>query len=263
MASNVISNRLKRHCSPLFMVWLLIAGLAGMAGIVVAQKIEWPEPSSYAPVRDIEQQLEYFQKQIAKDLEQPEDFGDDQRDRIDKNASTLAVLALVLAHHNEDSPLKASATAMIPAAQRLAAASQDYKQAHEAMESLRKVEKQEGDPSVEWEPVADLSVLMKQVPIVNNRLRRGVNGRRFRRSLNQNAGLAATLASLAQASALDTTYCDDEEDEKAWRLICSDMRDTAAMVNAAVRDMDQKGAKVALQRLAESCDACHHRFRDE
>ena len=118
------------------------------------------------------------------------------------------------------------------------------------------------DKEIVWEPIADLSQLMKQVPIVNNKLRRGVNGRRFRRSRDATAGHAATLAALAQASLLDTTYCSDEDDEKKWQEICAEMRDAAYSVNQYVRKGDQAAAKKGLARLVETCDACHHSFRD-
>ena len=112
------------------------------------------------------------------------------------------------------------------------------------------------------EPVADLAMLMQQVPIVNASLRKGVNGRRFSRDAKRSAGRAVTLAVIAQASMMDTTYCGDEEDEKAWKKICADMRDACAEVYKAMLDKDQKRAKAANAKVVETCDACHHKFRD-
>ena len=103
---------------------------------------------------------------------------------------------------------------------------------------------------------------MRQVPINNNSLRRGVGGRRFKRSIERNAGYAATLAAIAQASMIDTMYCADEQDEAAWIQICAEMRDSAAEVNAAVRQNDQPRAKTALVGLVKTCDKCHDVFRD-
>ena len=60
----------------------------------------------------------------------------------------------------------------------------------------------------------------------------------------------------------DLVYCEDEEAEQKWQEICAEMRDAAAAVGAAVRKNDQETAKQGLAKLAATCDACHHEFRD-
>ena len=238
-------------------------GLMLVAGLVLGQRPTESVPSEYAPIQDIENQLDYFTTQIKKDLEDPADYSEDRHGRVEKNASTLAVLALVLANHDEDSPSKPGAAEMLKAAQLLAENAGKHEPATRLFESFQQARSAKSEDSVSWEPVADLSVLMKQIPIVNNSLRRGVSGRRFKKSLNRTAGLSATLAALAQASAIDSQYCSDEEEEGLWYSICSEMRDSAASVNAAVRNKDQAGAKAALARLVTSCDKCHDQFRAE
>ena len=57
-------------------------------------------------------------------------------------------------------------------------------------------------------------------------------------------------------------YCIDEEDEAKWAQICVDMRDAAAQVQVAVRRKDKDTAVAGLAKLVETCDACHHAFRD-
>ena len=207
--------------------------------------------------------MDYFTKQIEKDLSDPAEYGEARQGRVEKNASTLAVLALVLANHDKDSPSKLGAAGMLEAAQLLAGNAGKHEPAVQHFKAFHQARSSQGGEPVSWEPVADLSVLMKQVPIVNNNLRRGVGGRRFKRSIDRAAGLSATLAALAQASAIDTQYCSDEEEESLWYAICGEMRDSAASVNAAVRNEDQAGAKAALAKLVTSCDKCHHRFRPE
>ena len=219
--------------------------------------------SAYAPLADIENQVDFFTNRIGKKLESPDDYDSDGKEGVVRDASTLAVLSLLLAHHDESGKLNRNATALLRASQELIESADDYQDALSAWEAVLAAPRVAGEVStMGWQPVADLSVLMKQVPIVNNSLRRGVHGRRFQRSKEKTAGLAATVAALAQASACDTAYCSDAEEEQLWAEMCEEMRDSAAQVNIAVRQLDQAAAKKAMDQVIQSCDRCHHRFRD-
>ena len=220
-------------------------------------------PSAYAPINDLENQVRYFLERIDKALSDESSYDEDRRGRVEKDASTLAVIGLVLTLHDKSNESPTSAPALLEAAQELADAAGDFSDARMALTKLKEATTARRDAGqIEWEPVADLAVLMQQVPIVNNSLRRVVNGRRFERSVDRAAGLAATLAALAHVSSFDTDYCNGEDDERHWREICSEMRDSAARVNTAVRAVDQEAAKLGLAELVQSCDKCHHRFRD-
>ena len=241
----------------------------GWLPLLVAADTSGPSmPTQFAPVADLARQVEYFVDGLRKDLAEAGDYGEDQQSRVAKNASTLAVISLVLANHDQKSDLEnssetLSASALLVAAQGLADDAGEFGAAEAA---FAKVEAAlvggQGDTEVDWQPVAELSVLMQQVPIINNSLRRGVTGRRFKRQIDKTAGLAATLAALAHVSALDTDYCSSDDDEQAWREICYELRDAAAEIRIAVRREDQDAAKAGLARAVESCDACHERFRD-
>lgn len=235
-----------------------------LAGLAQADAPEVRKPSSYAPAKDLRGQLDSFVQKIAEDLATEADYGDDQKSRVTKDAHTLAVLALVLGMHDEENALKPSASAVVTAAGKLAAAAGDFKQATAALAEVKQaIAGAQGVEKLEWKPVADLSQLMKQVPIVNNNLRRTVTGKRFKQSLDASAGQAATLAALAQASSFDTSYCDSKDAEAKWARLCGEMRDDAAAVQAAIRKGDQAAATAGLEKLAKTCDSCHHTFRDK
>lgn len=220
--------------------------------------------SVFAPAKETEAQLKYYLDKIEKDLANKEDYSEAEQKRVGLDASTVAVLGLVLGHHDEKTTFKQGASTLIELAGELAANSDDYESANEALGNLKKVvAKPVKGEAVAWEePVADLAMLMQQVPIVNASLRKAVNGRRFSRDAKRSAGRAVTLAVIAQASMMDTSYCGDEEDEKAWQKICADMRDACSEVYKAMLDKDQKRAKAANAKVVETCDACHHKFRD-
>lgn len=239
--------------------WFVLCGVLFAIG---AAGDDMSKPSAYAPLADVLGQLEMYVKQIESDLEVEADYGPDEQDRVVKSANTLIALAQVLGNHDEDSPRKKGAGALIAAARSVSRQAKEHAMAKSAAEELRQALSAETGDDVSWEPVADLQELMKQVPIVNNRLRNGVNGSRFARLVDQNAGHAATLAAMAHVSMFDTDYCIDEEGEALWRAICAEMRDAAASTATAVRQKDQEAAKAGLVRLVETCDRCHHAFRD-
>lgn len=221
--------------------------------------------SSYAPVKAAEKQLAYFVGKIEKDLASKEEFGDGQQTRVGLNASTVSVLALSLGMHDEDTPLKASATKLIELATELADNSDDFEAATEHFAALKNAieAKPKSDPATWDEPVADLAMLMQQVPIVNNDIRRGVTDkRRFARNAARTAEKVVTLAALAQASLIDTNYCSDESEEQEWQKICADMRIACGEVYQALMAKDQAKAKAGNAKVVAACDACHEKFRD-
>lgn len=221
--------------------------------------------SSFAPAKDTEAQLEYFLNKIGRDLDNKDEYDDTAQSRVALDASTVAVLALMLGMHDEKPELKQSASVLIELAVELADSADDFDEAAQKLGELKQAvkTKPEGE-ELSWdEPVGDLAMLMQQVPIVNDPLRRGVmDKRRFARNAKQTAGRAIALAAIAQASITHTDYCSDEEDEKEWKKICEEMRDACADIYKALMAKDQNKAKEGNARVVKTCDACHHKFRD-
>ena len=250
------------------LVALVLFSLLAMTFLVRAQdegKDKKIKVSEFAPVKDIESQLEYFLGKIKKDLSDKADFGEDQHKRVGLDGSTVAVLALTLGLHDEESELRPAASKLVELANELVDNADSFDDANAAHgELLKAMETKPEGEELSWdEPVADLAMLMQQVPILNDVLRKGVNDkRRFKRNVEKNAARAATLAAIANASMMDTAYCSDEEDEAAWKQICADMRDACAEVYQALLAKDQDKAKAGNAKVVESCDACHHKFRD-
>lgn len=241
-----------------FLVLLIVPLIAADEPNVADKK-----PSQYAPIQDVVAQVEMFLKQLGEDLSAEADYGDDQKTRVVKDANTLIVLAQVLGNHDQDHEKKGAAAGLFAASEKLANSTGSYAKAKPAFDAVTAAWQATAPAEVTWDPTASLQELMAEVPILNNRLRSGVTGRRFDRTIEQNAGLATTLAAIAQASLRDTDYCDDEADQARWAKICADMRDACADVAVSVRKKDQKAATAALERVVKTCDDCHHEFRDE
>jgi cytochrome c556 len=150
----------------------------------------------------------------------------------------------------------------LPAVRKLAENIGDFAAAGAALAQVKEVAAAGGEPAaqLDWQAVAPLDALMRQVPIVNNALRRGLDPKRFDRGKKQIAGQAATLAAIAQASSFDLSDADDSSADD-WRALCREMRDAAGQINSAAHGGDPTGAQAGAKRLAQNCDACHEKFR--
>lgn len=256
------------HNLAAFLSLSLIAILTAAFRVKAEEKsapAEQPKVSSYAPAEDLAAQITLYTKQLAASLADPSLYNDQKQEAVERDANTLAVLALLLAMNDQDHALKPNAPAFLKAAQGLAENYSDYNQAVKAFaevtNALPGVTKSDG--KVTWEVVAAMSPLMKQVPIIHAPMKRGAtDARRFKRQAAQTAGQAATLAAIAQASMFNTDHA-EEEQIPAWQKYCAEMRDACGAVNAAVRSGDSAKAAEAIVALQKSCDGCHAVFRAE
>jgi hypothetical protein len=240
--------------------WLVASGEDAAAPAAAPQVAGEPKPSQYAPAADLVDQAEYYLGRLSEALVVEKEFDQDMQKRAKNDAHTLAVIALVLARHDE--PNKLQAATFLPAVRRLAEVAGDYGPAVTALAEVKRVAAEGGPPAAEiaWQTVAPLDALMRQVPIVNNSLRRGLDASRFKRQQKQTAGQAATLAAIAQAASFDLSDADDASAHD-WRTLCHEMRDVAGQVNSAVHAGDPSQAQAGAKRLAQNCDACHEKFR--
>lgn len=256
--------------SNLFMVMIAAGtGLIGLAGSlsIVAAGTPTDEvvcaPSKYVPAGDLVAQLHILVDRMHSDLASADEYESAQKQRVERDANTVAVAALVLAKHDQTSEVKKGAKAVIDAALGVAESAGEFTAANKALGRLDQALQSGAQADVTWHSVGDIQQLMLQVPKLNTSLRRSVNGRRFAKSREKAAGLAAALAAIAQVSALDDTYCSDEADEAKWVKYCVEMRDAAGGVNAAIHRGDQDGAKSMLKTMMRACDECHEHFREQ
>lgn len=221
--------------------------------------------SAYAPAEDLVGQVDYYIKRLEASLADPNDFDLAKQSRVWKDANTLAVLALVLANHDQQHPLKGSMGAMLAAAKTLATAEDDAEKATAALAAIKAARAAKGETAgdVKWEKVASVPALMKQVPLIHAGLRRAVQPNRLARLADESAGQAATLAAIAQVAMLDRQYGATEQEAAQWSAFCAEMRDASGEVNSAIHALDQARVGTGTKRLLESCDACHAKFRQQ
>ncbi|MHB0959062.1 MAG: hypothetical protein ACYC6N_31005 [Pirellulaceae bacterium] len=222
------------------------------------------KPSTYAPAQDLESQIQFFLDRIKEDLEEESKYDESRIKRVTRDANTLAVLALVLGKHDEANRYQTSAVAILANALTLAGTTQKFGEAKAAYDRLVEATTvHEASAALTWKSVGDIAELMNQVPTLNTNLRGIVRSEtRFDTSRDKAAGLAATLAAIAQVSVFDTSYCTDPADQAEWIELCGLMRDAAFEVNQAVRQGNQPAAVEGLKPFARTCDDCHEQFKD-
>lgn len=248
---------------PVAVVLVAVLSLAIMAGEPPAEEVN-RRPSTYAPAKDLESQVQFFLERIKDELKDESAYGEESVKRVQRDANTLAVLALVLGKHDEANRYQSSAATLLVSALKLAEQSQDFKEAQSAHAKLvESLDAASGSRDLAWKSVGSIVDLMHQVPTLSTKLK-GIVGseERFQKGRDEAAGLAATLAAISQISIFDDGYCNDQADQAAWVEVCGLMRDAAFDINQAVRRGDQQAAKDAIKPLNRTCSGCHDQFKD-
>jgi CRISPR/Cas system-associated endonuclease Cas3-HD len=243
---------------------VILAAVAVFVALGSRLNAEAPKVSAFAPAKDLESQVSKYLDRMDEGVKTEEEYRDAEG-RIAKDANTMVLIALALGLHDQENQYQAAAPAMIKAAQDLGKA-KSYAAAKAGVEALKKAaESKEGDASkLKWEKLASLPELMKQVPLVNNRLKRNSRTEKsFKTKSKDNAGDSAVLAVIAQGSMADTSAAKDDGQVKKWQEFCEQMRDISASINAAVREGKFDAADKGIRALSKNCDDCHDVFSPE
>ncbi len=259
--------------------WLAVAAVVCAAGAaaMAAEPPAAPKVSTFAPAKDVVAQINFYASRMedSEALQNEAAFKDaldaakdpatgktpDLPPQIAKDCNTVILLALAAGLHDKDNELKAAAPSLFKAAQELAKA-KGFAAVKAGVAAVKKaLDSTEGNPGeLKWVKSASLEQLMKQVPLVNARLKRNLRGPKFKSKAKDNAGDAATLAVIAQGSIADTSEAKSDEDVQKWFGFCTQMRDAAAGLNKAVHEGNPEAADKAMSALNQSCDDCHAVF---
>ena len=107
------------------------------------------------------------------------------------------------------------------------AATKDYASAKKAVAALRSGGRQrQAGAKLQWEKVASLPELMKQVPMVNTKLKLSEQDKSHEKGKDR-AGYSAVIAAIAQGSIADTSATKDADQVKLWQKFSAAMRDDA------------------------------------
>ena len=236
---------------------------AGKVGSEMPTPPPAPEVSTFAPAEDLANEADRYIKELERCVAKEEDYKDSEG-KIAKDSNTLIVIALALGLHDQPSKYKDSTGALIKAAQKVAAA-KDFEAAKKAVAAVKDAADGKATAGMElkWEKVASLPELMKQVPLINTKLKRYVKPKYFEKRAEKTIGYTAVIAAIAQGSLADTSEANSAEQAKQWYEVSAAMRDAAGAVNAAIHKGDEPTAAAAMEKLNQSCEDCHAVFHPE
>lgn len=222
-----------------------------------------PKVSTFAPAADLEMQTDKCVKKLADTIVNETEF-EYIKEKIGNEANTLVVIALALGLHDEPNKYKDRAGALMQAAAALAA-SPDLATAKCRVAAVQEAAggKLKSDLELRWGRAASLPELMKQVPLINTKLKRYVKGDKFKSKARLTAGYTAVIAAIAQGSMADTSEAKTPEQIKQWFNFSIAMRDSAGALNAAIHKGDVAAGAEAMKKLSQSCNDCHAVFHPE
>lgn len=238
------------------------AALVFVGGLQAAEAPKAPALSTLVSVEDLIGQVADYVKELEECVENQEEY-EDSVEKIERYSNSLAVIALAVGLHDQDSALRKAAPALVKASQELAKA-KDFSGAKAGVAGIKAALSVSGDPSVlKWSTVASLPSLMKQVPLVNTRLKRYLKPGRFEKSAKDIAGNSAALMAISQGSMLSVDETEAPDKVAEWFKYCTDMRDAAGALNQAVHAKNEDAAKAAMDALQQSCEDCHAVFHTD
>ena len=226
-----------------------------------------PKVSEFAPADDLDREVDLIPEGSRQHRGQRGGLQGCRR-RVDQQGGqrrqALVVIALSLGLHDGESKYKPHAGALMKAAQALAD-TKDYESAKKGVAAVRAAAEGKGEANVElkWQKVASLPALMKEVPLINTKLKRMVKPALFQKRAKDTAGFTAAIAAIAQARCPTSRRPRRLSRSSSGTRSRRPWRDHAASVNAAIHKGDEPAAAEGMKKLAQSCDDCHNVFHKE
>jgi hypothetical protein len=239
----------------------MLTGLIILAekAAVAAELPEAPKVSTFAPAEDLASQLEAYVGEFQSVVKSESEYKEFAT-KLSKDANTVLLIALALGVHDTDNKYKQAAPALVDAAKTVMAA-KDFQAAKAAVKAFEAAMTANANAAeLSWNDTRDASMaeLMKQVPLVNTKLKRYL--RKFKEKAEATSGQTAVIAVIAQGSMPLTGQTEKPNEVELWYKRCAEMRDAAAAVNSAIHAQDENAAEKAMKDLATSCDDCHAVF---
>ncbi len=231
-----------------------------------APSIDLATMSKSLPVDDLLAQV----KQSTTDLDAwtgDEKIFAERADSIKDEAHTLAAIAVILAMHDQEHPLKPNnGLGLLLVGAQAVSKAKDRAAALAGVEQIKLAQSADrpASPPATIAPakVASLGRLMNRVAATNSKLRNALRRLDPRRA-DENARHATTLAAIGQAIVFDTHEVKNPADLPKWFAMSNEMRDAFAELSRAIRAGDKDAATTASTRVQKNCDACHEVFHNE
>ena len=254
------------HASPGFLIAAALGGVLLTGSPTVASTGDdgaTPKFSTFASADDLAGEVKLLVADLEKSVVTKDEYGSQVEGRFVRDGNTVTLIAIALGLHDQDSPLKPRAAAIAAAAHKLTQ-TKDYAATKEAVENLKKAVDGQGTANGElkWGKVAPLNGLMKdEVPNINTKLKTGL--RHFKKRPGDVSANAATMALIAENARLYIADTKKPNEGTKWTEFAGQMRAAASELAAMAHAGNEAGATAAMDKLDQSCHACHAVFNPE
>ncbi|MGO8688172.1 MAG: hypothetical protein ACLQLG_00925 [Thermoguttaceae bacterium] len=214
------------------------------------------------PAEDLVRQADKYVAAIVENVA-TEDAYNDSKEDLARQANTLVVIVWALGQYDRNGKYQ-DLEPILAAAGDLAAA-KDYHSASGAAGRLKTAigRMPEAPVTPPATPPASLAQLMKEVPIINTKLKRDIRDERLKARAKETAGYSAVLAAIGQGSDGSKEAAKTPEQVAQWHKFCLELRDAAVAANRGIHAGDPQATATAMAKLAASCDDCHAVFHKE
>lgn len=219
--------------------------------------------STVAPTADLVADIEARIKALEEALASNDSYLQAKGTTIPTEAGVLSVLSQGVAEAEDKAGYKGSAPDVRDAAISIAK-SKTYDEAKAGLAAAKEAhggKKGSAKPDAEWNKLAGLGAIMKDVNKRNGKLRRVV--RSLPASTDEAARDASVLALLAVVAHEDTHEVKNKADVPKWQAMSKEMQAQMTALSAALKKKDAAAAGDAFKKANTSCSDCHAKFRDE
>jgi cytochrome c556 len=222
-----------------------------------------PKFSAFASADDLAAEVKLLVADLEKAVVTKDEYDSQVEGRFIRDGNTITLIAITLGLHDQDSPLKRYAKAIAAAARKLTK-TKNYPTTKQAIEDLEKAVDGQGTDGDElkWGKVAPLNGLMKdEVPNINTKLKTGL--RHFKKRAGEVSANAVAMALIAENARLYIADTKKPNEGTKWTEFAGQMRSAASELAAKAHAGDEAGATAAMDKLDQSCHACHAVFNPE
>ncbi len=229
--------------------------------MTAAQPQQSHMPAAAVPADDLVSQADQYVAAIEESLASEDDYKD-AKEELGRDSNTLVVIVWALDGYHQWNNYQDQ---HVRKAVHELAAAKDYQATKQAVGQLKAALAPgiHADGRRGMTSSASLAQLMKEVPILNTRLKRNVQGDRLKTKAKETAGCSAVIAAIAQGSYGSSEAARTPEQVAQWRKLCEELLDAAKAVNAGIHAGDPKTTATGMTKLAQSCDDCHAVFHKE
>lgn len=237
-------------------------GALGLSSLLPCYAAAPEKIAKVAPVADLVADAEAKIKALEEALASNQSYLEAKGTTIPTEAGVLAVLAQAIAESEEKPSWKASAPDLREAAKAVAS-SKTYEEAQKGLAAIKDAAGGKASGAKvehEWNKLAKLGAVMKEVNKRNGKLRRST--RKLPDDTAESARDASVLAVLALVAHEDTHEVKKKEDIAKWRAYAKDFGVQMTAASAAFKKKDAAAAGDAFKKANTACNDCHSAFRE-